>query len=36
MIGGYGMAWDGSGFWLWTINNPHLQYFVPDVNYPEP
>jgi len=36
MIGGYGMAWDGSGFWLWTIKNPHLQYFVPGRDCPKP
>ena len=35
VIGGYGMAWDGSGFWLWTIENPHLRYFVPGADCPK-
>ena len=36
MIGGYGMAWDGSRFWLCTIEWPHLRYFEPGADCPEP
>jgi photosystem II stability/assembly factor-like uncharacterized protein len=36
VIGGYGMAWDGEGFWIQNLHTPHLYYLTLGPDCPSP